>query len=298
MSVPTYRVRNWLQHFETSESTKRKSSLPWVAIPTKHDGKSFRRLSRQPDADAIYGAWVLIVAVAGKCPVRGLLADEDGPLTPEDLEDKTGIPAASFEKAIQLLSSERFQWLVVDNLLEPAENSAGLLKTQPTIHNHTIHDITIRNPTEHDSAAGGVSRKFSLGRNANWKQIHTPAGAQAVFERALNAGLCTQDEWSHVFRLILSLDGTAKNPVGALISALRGEAGKDPWKSRGGDFEQQAKEWKRHLTVPAEMQERTSDLSTGPPSGDLKSEMMRRLAEIDKKKKETNGDKGTAKGEG
>jgi hypothetical protein len=73
----TYRIRDWKQHFESYEQSrlKAKDGMRWVTITTKHDGKTFRRLSKIENGIAIYGAWVLIVAVAGKCPVRGVLAD-------------------------------------------------------------------------------------------------------------------------------------------------------------------------------------------------------------------------------
>lgn len=158
----TYRIREWSKHFETSESNKRKGSLKWVALPTKHDGKSYRRLMRLPNADAIYGAWMLLVAVAGKCPIRGVLADDEGPLTAEDLEDKTGLPARAFATAIEVLASDRFQWLEVVHLPEPAEKTAdtsapcrSLPENQPTVQDKTEHDST-GHDTVPDRTHGGT----------------------------------------------------------------------------------------------------------------------------------------------
>lgn len=126
-SKPTYRIKDWEQHFEVSQSKNIKSALNWVAIPTKHDGKSFRRLLRSsdPTADssparadsiyptALYGAWILIVQVAAKCPNRGTLADSTGPLDAEDLALKTDAPQELFENAFKVLCSERIGWLEV-----------------------------------------------------------------------------------------------------------------------------------------------------------------------------------------
>lgn len=111
---PTYRIVEWGTRFESAESRKLKN-LSWVPIPTKHDGKTFRRLMKLPNGAAIYGAWTLIVAVAAKCPVRGILADEHGPLTAEDLSDKTGAPESLFDDALKLLASDRFRWLSYGN---------------------------------------------------------------------------------------------------------------------------------------------------------------------------------------
>jgi hypothetical protein len=93
----TYRVRDWALLFETAETRKLKH-LTWVPIPTKHDGKGYRRLMKAGPLN--YAAWLLIVQVASKCPQRGLLADQDGPLEVQDLAIKTDFPAKAFAAAI------------------------------------------------------------------------------------------------------------------------------------------------------------------------------------------------------
>lgn len=272
--MTTYRIRNWKSHFESYEQTRLKArdGLKWVAITTKHDGKTFRRLSKLSDAAAIYGAWILIVAVAGKCPERGTLADQDGPLTPDDLESKTGFQATAFTRAIEVLSSEQFRWL---ETVESAGIPADQRESPPTIHHTTPHNHTIQNPTP-QKPGGALKTRFRLGRKETWEQICNPAGAKRVYEIALASGTCTRDERHHITRLILSLDGNAENPVGALVSILNG-GGKDDWRSRGGDFDKQAKEWMNSLDVPPEMRQRTGDLSTGPPEVTA-DDQKRRLA--------------------
>lgn len=117
----TYRVKNWDKHFETYES-KRLRRLAFVVIPNKHDGKSYRRLMRHPNGPALYGAWILIVQVASRCPVRGVLADDDGPLSAQDLADKTDCPETVFFEALQVLSQPSIGWLTCDDC---DEKSAG-----------------------------------------------------------------------------------------------------------------------------------------------------------------------------
>ena len=158
--MTTYRIRGWTEHFETSESRKLKGPLKWVAIKTKHDGKTYRQLMNHPRAAAVYGAWVLIVTVAGKCPVHGVLADEDGPLTADDLANKTGLSAEHFTEAFQVLSVSPFRWLEpVDstgNLLESAGIPADPLESQPT-----QQDRTKNHPTP---LQGERVRRMALGR--------------------------------------------------------------------------------------------------------------------------------------
>lgn len=293
--MSTLRINGWSDHFETSESSKRKGPLKWVALPTKHDGKSYRRLMRLPNAAEIYGAWMLIVAVAGKCPIRGVLADSEGPLTVEDLEDKTGLRSDIFARAIEVLSSDRFRWLEPANLPEPAGKTAdtsigcrSLPENRPTPQDTTPQDTTIQDTTPQAPEAGGgvLQKRFRLWRNATRQQILSPSGAQRVYELATGAGICTTSERHHVFRLILSLSEATGNLPAILTSILRGDAGKDSWKSRGGDFDDQAREWQRSLDVPPEMQQRTSDLSTGPPSTSIIDDHKRKLLEFEQKRKE------------
>jgi hypothetical protein len=110
---PLYRVRHWDTIFENSRSRSFKK-LDWVPIPNKHDGKSYRRLIAMENGLAMYAAWLLIVQVASKCPQRGVLADEDGPLDASDLSFKTGVPADVFVQAFQVLSSPEIGWLAID----------------------------------------------------------------------------------------------------------------------------------------------------------------------------------------
>lgn len=116
--MKVYQVKNWDKHFEIASSRKLKR-LFWVAIPNKHDGKGYRRVSVHPRAVELFAAWVLIVEVASKMgdkktgTGRGVLADEDGPLTAEDLAFKTGFPQSIFDLALEVLTSEKIGWLEV-----------------------------------------------------------------------------------------------------------------------------------------------------------------------------------------
>lgn len=108
-----FSIRDWNDHFECSQSRKVTGPLTWVAMPTKHDGKVFRKIMTRTDGLIVFAAWCLIVEVAAKCPIRGRLADADGPLTAADLNLKTGCPTEAFETALNVLSSNDFGWLQV-----------------------------------------------------------------------------------------------------------------------------------------------------------------------------------------
>ncbi len=108
-----YSIRDWGTHFEKSQ-TRKCAAMKWVPVSNKHDGKSYRRLMRMERRAELYAVWVLLIQVASKCPVRGVLADSDGPLTPDDLELKTGMPAESFAYAMPVLASSAIGWLTTD----------------------------------------------------------------------------------------------------------------------------------------------------------------------------------------
>ena len=114
-----YSVREW-STFVKSQNGKHQT-LGWVAMPIKHDGKSYRRLMRSPNGPQVFAAWILIVQVAAKCPTPGILRDDDGPLTADDLEMKTDCPAEWFEEAFRLLTEPKIGWLARHALHETPE---------------------------------------------------------------------------------------------------------------------------------------------------------------------------------
>jgi hypothetical protein len=171
----TYRVRGWKEHFETYESGRLKKALPWVAMPTKHDGKTFRRVMRLDPSGALYGTWALILQVAAKCPIRGTLADADGPLTAVDIADKTDLSEEAVAKALEVFSSNEIRWLETVSESESAGTPAEMRelpqncgdarlpdRTEPN-RTRTGQDTTKQNPTEPDKTSGsGFYGKVTL----------------------------------------------------------------------------------------------------------------------------------------
>ncbi len=135
----TYVVKDWGRHYEKAQ-TRACRRADWVPIPNKHDGKSLGRLLRLEDGVAIYGAWILLLQVASKCPTRGTLADDDGPLTLVDLEIKTGCPASAFERAVSVLASKDIGWLLI-------------VRHQHAKESLQLQDRTRQDITKQDSAA-------------------------------------------------------------------------------------------------------------------------------------------------
>ncbi len=112
-----YQVKGWQEWFEGAKS-KDYNNKTTCQMPTKH-GLGYKRLIRSKNGPAMFGAWCAMVQVLSRHPKprQGYLTDSgriaDGPLTPEDLECLTDIPAKLFEEMIAAVSSQRIQWMEV-----------------------------------------------------------------------------------------------------------------------------------------------------------------------------------------
>lgn len=190
-----YRIRGWDELFENAQSRKC-ARLTWVPVPNKHDGKSFRRLMGLPNGPSLYGAWLLLLQVASKCPERGVLADEDGPLTAEDLSLKTGCPESLFAEVFTELVSNKIPWLMAERLDENGEvvaeweRATSPLPAPSTDAGLNGRELNRTNGTEKKDAAdaAGVSAK-SQKRPAKTQEpvpipseLDTEAGRKALAE--------------------------------------------------------------------------------------------------------------------
>jgi hypothetical protein len=169
-----YEIANWEGHYEKSQGRRVKNHT-WVAVPNKHDGGGFRRITVQENSTDLFAAWVLIVQVASKCPARGLLVSAEGmAIDAEEMAVKTGFPVRIFSSAFSFFCSERMGWLVRVNLKtlgeyerkngEHAERpqkkraEAPSAETHRTGHNKTekTQDMILAPTVPEPHAAGGV----------------------------------------------------------------------------------------------------------------------------------------------
>lgn len=105
-----YQIRDWATRYENHDSKKLKK-LAWVPVPNQHDGLAFRRLLSMPRGIEIFAAWNLILQVASKMPVRGVLSVDGGSLDAVDLAAITGAPADLFSVALETLCSPKIAWI-------------------------------------------------------------------------------------------------------------------------------------------------------------------------------------------
>lgn len=196
-----YSIKNWANHYEKAQ-TRKVERAQWVPMPLKHDGKGYRRLIAQRNGAAIYGAWVLIVQVAAKCPTRGVLADEDGPLSSADLALKTGCPESVFEQALEVLCSPSVGWMLVSDY-QPDTNGIPLhcneLDSNPKslqLQDRTGQDITEQEIHPTGVAACAAARHEILGA---WNSTSGVVHLRKLTEKrskALRARLADRDwDW-------------------------------------------------------------------------------------------------------
>lgn len=107
---PIYYIPGWDENFENAGSRKL-GRLRWVPMPNAMDGKGFGRVAGHDRGAELLGAWLCVVEIASKMPVRGVLIGRDGPLDAEDLSAMARLPADVFELAFQVLGEPRIGWL-------------------------------------------------------------------------------------------------------------------------------------------------------------------------------------------
>lgn len=140
MSKPLYRIKDWKTKYEFGDF-KKCSKASWYPKRTKHDGKTYKRLMEMKNGPELYLAWTLIEAVASKCPERGTLKDEDGPLDAEDLALITCVPARYFIRAFKPLCD--IKWLEIIDGIPNHSESVGMIpptRQDKTGHNNTLLD--------------------------------------------------------------------------------------------------------------------------------------------------------------
>lgn len=134
------RIRDWDEHYERSDTRKCRRAQ-WVPVPNKWDGKGFKRLMRHRNREALFGAWILILEVASRCPTRGLLVDADGPLTAKDIADKTDSRESIIAEAIEVLSAPAVGWIIKE-ICPEASRSFPKLPESSGLQDRTGQDNT------------------------------------------------------------------------------------------------------------------------------------------------------------
>lgn len=212
MVKPLYEIVEWDATYECSQSRKEQRNR-WVAIPNKHDGRGFNRIALHKKSVELFAAWILIVQVASKMPVRGVLSDKDGPLTAEDIALKTRFPSHIFELALSYLILPEIGWMRVSNptgsaLVAHSEHTGSALVAGSELHDSTLHDTTGHDNTPQDNivVSGKLKQSDVVEVFKHWCEILNHPRAQLDAKRsklisgALKLGYTVDD-------LKLAIDG-------------------------------------------------------------------------------------------
>lgn len=111
--MKVYRVKDWNDHYENNR-TRTMDVMRWVPIPNKFDGDGYTELVAGQDGAALYGCWVAIIGVAGRCHERGtLLRDNKTPHTAETISRLTRLPTALIQATLEKTASAEVGWMEV-----------------------------------------------------------------------------------------------------------------------------------------------------------------------------------------
>jgi hypothetical protein len=105
-----YRVKDWYQIFEKAQGKKCKHAR-WVPVPNRHDGAGYAEVAEHPRSCELFAAWILILEVASKMPVRGTLFKDGRALTAKDLAKRTRFPEEIFDLAFEVLVRPEIDWI-------------------------------------------------------------------------------------------------------------------------------------------------------------------------------------------
>jgi len=109
--MKAYRIKNWNDNFEVAQSRKC-STMKWVAITNSFDGTGYAEVMADDRFELIFCAWILMVELASKMPVRGVLATKARPLTPKSMAIRTRTSKPeSFELALKVLMEPEIDWI-------------------------------------------------------------------------------------------------------------------------------------------------------------------------------------------
>lgn len=105
-----YRIAKWCERHENHETRKLVGSLSWIVVPTEIKLTLMELLGAKHGLQT-FGAYIIIVEVAARMPVRGTLANDNGPLKIEQISRLTGANLKQLVAAVDYLSKPPLRWI-------------------------------------------------------------------------------------------------------------------------------------------------------------------------------------------
>jgi hypothetical protein len=182
MPKTAYKIRGWDELYENNR-TRRMKFMQWIPVPNKHDGDGYIQLVDGPESAEMLGAWLAILQVASKCPIRGKLVRGSGqPHDAESISTITRIPAESIQKALDKCSSRAIGWLEIFTLPD--------VKLPPEKHPPGIPDKTLEGHARDQDRALSAHSPRTLGAPDCPDPSSTPSNDAQLYAGATIAGAC------------------------------------------------------------------------------------------------------------
>lgn len=96
MAGDCYKIKDWESVWENYRS-REVAEVRYVSLPVRRKSEARIELMLDDNGLAAFGLFILAVEIAACCPVRGVLADDKGPLTPKRIALRIGRPVAQVE---------------------------------------------------------------------------------------------------------------------------------------------------------------------------------------------------------
>lgn len=109
-SALAYSITRWSSRFENAQSRRIKDPSHTLT-PHELDSSQLEHLMTQEGGPTALAVWHILTQLATRCSQRGLLVNEDGPLTDEVIAQACHLPEEKVARALNLLTSEALGWV-------------------------------------------------------------------------------------------------------------------------------------------------------------------------------------------
>lgn len=107
-----FAIKRWSQQFENAQS-RRTKHLNYTVTPHQDQSFANQRVLTHPGGYKALAIWHLMIQCAARCPQRGLLVDESGPLGFAELAHGANIPEDDVREAFAILCDPKVKWIEV-----------------------------------------------------------------------------------------------------------------------------------------------------------------------------------------
>lgn len=229
-----YRIKDWDLVFE-NRRTRELDSLRYVSWPTSQDSEAFNILIRTNEGREALGVFGALVQWAARAPVRGVLADDKGPMTPARFAARYGIPEASASSLFAVLASPLIGWLESADRA-PTERRSGAddapTERRPSAEGQEEERKDWRGQEQEQDAFAAPAADESLrewakaqAKRPEWLPAGKPWISEAVWLKLGHAvksdGSVTFEDYAAIVKEARDSRNTLTNPAAFIVARLK-----------------------------------------------------------------------------